>query len=1128
MKKVIMQSVNFEFIRPHRPEIADLGGFAEYHLYTDPSSSLIKLRALAEQAVKSIYHLERLPRLYRPQLIDLINDASFQEVANKTLITNLNYLRIQGNGPAHGEKGDTRTAAIALGVAQQIVAYLAVRYYGLSKEEIPQFQEPVNVQQQTEVLKRDNQHYQKLLKEQSEALDALLAEVDQLRTKASYQESNAADRLASASASQQVSDALQWNEAQTRKLMIDTLLAKAGWDVKDSRQVALEWPVDHQPTVSGKGKADYVLWDDNSKPLAVIEAKKASETLSQGREQARYYADGLEKMSGQRPVIFYTNGYEIGIWDDVQYNSARTVYGFYGKESLKYLFYQRQHRNPDPEQLNPDATIAGRPYQIEAIKSVVAKFQQQRRKALIVQATGTGKTRVAIAICELLLRSGWGKRILFLCDRNELRKQGADAFKTFLPSEPRCIIGQTQQVDTNARIYVSTYPAMMNRFEQFDIGFFDLIIADESHRSIYNKYRDLFIYFDALQLGLTATPVKFISRNTYALFGCENQDPTFEFGLEQAINNVPPYLVPFKAKDLTTNFLREGIKWANLTEEQREQLQEQDDNAESYDYAGKDIGKAVFNKDTDRIILQNLMEKGIKDDTGALVGKSIIFARSQRHSELLQETFKELYPQHGEAVCKVIHNKVPRVEALIDEFKEPRNNFRIAISVDMLDTGIDVPEVVNLVFAKPVKSWVKFWQMIGRGTRLCENLFGPGQHKTEFLIFDHYGNFKYFEEEYEEAETGDSKSILHHLFDARLQLAQTAAAQNNRVAFDLAIQLLKQDINDLPENSIQVRNALKQVHEMQQEGVLEAFTPATQQQLLKVIAPLMSNRKISDKDAIKLDRLIAEMQDCLLKKASCFQDKQMEFLSRVDRLAITIKAVRAKDELIAAIQKQAWWQDADCAKLENLRLELRGIMKYQQGGVNGSNVKQIDVVEDKEQVQYNDVILNLKGTEAIAYRFKIKTILDDLLDSSLTLQKIRSGEAVTDSELQQLSSLVLTQNPGIDLNTLKEFFPDSAGQLHVAIRALIGLEPEKVEAHFTDFLHRHERLTAIQVRFLNLLKSYIANNGFITVEKLYAAPFSTLHAEGIDGIFKIEQADELFALLQPFMQSQPVEQNIGT
>jgi type I restriction enzyme R subunit len=286
----------------------------------------------------------------------------------------------------------------------------------------------------------------------------------------------------------------------------------------------------------------------------------------------------------------------------------------------------------------------------------------------------------------------------------------------------------------------------------------------------------------------------------------------------------------------------------------------------------------------------------------------------------------------------------------------------------------------------------------------------------------------------------------------------------------------------------------------------------------------MTNRKINDKDAIKLDRLIAEIQDCLLKKASCFQDKQMELLSRVDRLAITIKAVRAKDELVCAIQKQAWWQDVDCAKLENLRLELRGIMKYQQGGGNGSNIKQIDVIEDKEQVNYTDVIINLKGTEAVAYRFKIKTILDDLLDSSITLQKIHNSEPVTDLELQQLSSLVLTQNPGVDLNALKEFFPDSAGQLHLAIRALIGLDPEKVEEHFTEFLHHHEHLTAIQVRFLNLLKSYIANNGFITVEKLYTAPFSTLHSEGIDGIFKIEQADELFALLKPFMQSQQTGQ----
>jgi type I restriction enzyme R subunit len=1127
MDRIIMQSLNFEFIRPHQPELADLGGLAEYHLYVDPGSSLVKLRTLAEQVVKTIHQLERLPKLHRPQLIDLINDAAFQEVACKSLITNLNYLRIQGNGPAHGEPGDLRTAMIALGIAQQITAYLALRYYAVDRDGIPIFREPPDINKQTAALQRDSQHYKKIAQQKTEELERLLEEIEQLRAGAKIQEATAEERQASAVGSRQISDALAWSEAKTRALMIDALLAKAGWDIGNKNQVTLEWEVRHQPTATGLGRADYVLWGDDGKPLAVIEAKKASEKLSLGREQARIYADGLEKTHGQRPVIFYTNGYEIGLWDDRQYNSARTVYGFYSKESLQYLLYQRRHRQPEPEKFNPDAAIAGRPYQIEAIKAVAECFQNQRRKALLVQATGTGKTRVAIALAELLLRTGWGKRILFLCDRNELRKQAGDAFKTFLPSEPRCIIGETKAVDANARIYVSTYPAMMNRFEQFDIGFFDLIVADESHRSIYNKYRDLFIYFDALQIGLTATPVKFISRNTYALFECENQDPTFQFSLEQAINNVPPYLVPFKVKDLTTHFLREGIKWASLSEDQREQLQEQDDEAEAFDYQGKDIGKAVFNKDTDRVILQNLMINGIKDDTGSLVGKTILFARSQKHADALQETFAELYPQYGDTVCKVIHNKIPRVEALIDEFKQGQNNFRIAISVDMLDTGVDVPEVVNLVFAKPVKSWVKFWQMIGRGTRLCENLFGPGKDKREFLIFDHYSNFKFFEEEYEEAEISESRSVLQHLFEARLQLCQTAVDKNHRNAFDAAIALLRQDINDLPQNSVQVRSELKTIHQVLQPGVLEAFTPATRQLLRKTIAPLMGNRRLSDSDAVKFDRLAAELQDCFVKKASCFQDRQLELLARVDRLAITIKTVRDKDDLIKAIKKQGWWDGADFNALENLRLELRGLMKYQRGiGGPGEGVKQIDVIEQRDGIYAVDIKPNLTGTEAIAYKFKIKVILQDLLESSTTLQKIHKGLPVTDAELQQLTSLVLTQNPGVDLATLQAFFPDTAGNLHLAIRALIGLDPEKVEQNFTAFLHRHPHLTALQVRFLNLLKSYIAQNGFITVEKLYDAPFSTLHAEGIDGIFKIEQADELFALLKPFMLKRRTERNV--
>ncbi|GAM73630.1 type I restriction-modification system [Vibrio ishigakensis] len=479
--------------------------------------------------------------------------------------------------------------------------------------------------------------------------------------------------------------------------------------------------------------------------------------------------------------------------------------------------------------LNPSADIAGRPYQIEAIKSVTNKFQNQRRKALIVQATGTGKTRVSIALVELLLRSRWVKRVLFLCDRKELRRQADGAFKEHLPSEPRCVIGEKNQIDQSARIFVSTYPGMMNRFSQLDVGFFDLIIADESHRSIYNRYRDIFDYFDAMQVGLTATPVKFIARNTYDLFGCENGDPTFNFDLAEAISHEPRFLNPFKVKEFTTEFLRDGIHYSKLTPEQQAQLEEDlgEEEAQNTTIKGKDIGKKIFSVETDSAILENLMENGIKDATNSLVGKTIIFAQNQVHAEQLEKLFcEELYPQYGSKVCKVIHNAVDRPEARIDEFKKSDNDFRIAISVDMMDTGIDVPEVVNLVFARPVKSWVKFWQMIGRGTRLCPDLFGPGKDKQEFLIFDHYGNFEYFEEEYAEADTGVSRSLLQTVFEARLQLADEAQKRADVKAFELACAQMKLTFVICPK-AIAVHRELRSVKQLQETDMLLEMNGST-------------------------------------------------------------------------------------------------------------------------------------------------------------------------------------------------------------------------------------------------------------------------------------------------------------
>ena len=1123
MQKII--STNFEFLRPDNDSLANLCALAEAVLFIDPGSTLVRLRSFAEELTKTIYKAELLPRMPQASFYELIKSPVFEDCVSKSLIYQINFIRIKGNDTAHGAEGELQNAQMALRTAHQLAIYLAVKYYGKDKSSIPAFVEVQDPTKALNQLQKTVTEYEKELKKQQEDLEKVFEKLDAERAKN-------ADKIGpppkpvlqrQKQQSQQLADSLQWSEAKTRALMIDAMLLQAGWDVSDPDKVGQEVEVEFPNNPSGKGYVDYVLWAESGQPLAVVEAKKSGNTsLQAGREQARMYADSLERMGYQRPVIFYTNGYETFIWDDAQYNTYRPVYGFYSKDSLDYLIYQRQYRVKKLEQFNPDLNIADRPYQIEAIKTVAAHFQNQRRKALIIQATGTGKTRVAIALAELLLRTGWAKRVLFLCDRKELRVQADDAFKQNLPSEPRCVIGETNKIDQSARVYIATYPGMMNRFAQLDVGFFDLIIADESHRSIYNKYRDLFDYFDALQVGLTATPVKFISRNTFDIFDCETTDPTFEFGLDAAINNEPPYLVPFRVKDLTTDFLRDGIHYSQLTAEQQRQLEEDlgEDEARNTTIAGKDIGRKIFSEDTDRIILENLMNNGIKDDTGSLVGKTIIFAQRQDHAEHLARLFCEkLYPQYGAKVCKVIHNDIPHVESLIKEFKKADNDFRIAISVDMLDTGIDVPEVVNLVFAKPVKSWVKFWQMIGRGTRLRPNLFGPGKHKTEFLIFDHYGNFEFFEQEYQEPEDTGGKSLLQTTFEARLLLAQAALKHNHAEAFDTAVALLRADINDLPDNSVAVRRKLRLVHQLQQTDLLQKLDAKTQHLLANDIAPLTAVRVLRDKHATQLDKLMANIERCMVEQASCFEDGRNELLAELDKLAVNIQAVRQKDTVIAMVRSGAFWQNPGMKALEQVREELRGIMKYRQQAA-GPGYDTASTRTSDSGVHEAEREVKIAGAdEALLYRRRLKAILEQMIAANPTLQKIRKGEPIAEHELQSLTSTILTSHPGVSLEVLNEFYGRTANELHITVREMIGVDVQAVEDHFKKFLHSHPSLTAQQVRFMNLLKTYIAQHGSIVIEKLYDAPFTAVSHEGIDGVFAADDITDLISALKPFMQT---------
>lgn len=1124
-----MKSRNFEILRGVWPELASLGGFAEAYAHDDPASALVKLRLFAENLTKDIYRDLGLPKPEHATFVDLLGNQSFAAITPKVVLDKLHALRIHGNKAAHGEPAAVRTALWLIQEAFDLGRWLFVQFAKGDAAAIPAFVQPLAeaVDESKGQLKREKRQVLEKLAAQEAQMEALLRELDAAREAAVTAEKKVEEIQSLASSGAATANLLAFNEATTRARIIDSLLATANWNVglgnTSTAEVGKEVDVKHQPTASGLGYADYVLWDDNGNPLAVIEAKKTAVDPERGRQQAKLYADGLEKMHGQRPVIFYTNGYDIWMWDDVLGYPPRKIFGYYSKDSLQYLVnFQRAGRKP-LNSLEPNVAIVNRLYQIEAIKRVSERFTDSHRKALIVQATGTGKTRVAIALAELLIRAGWVKRVLFLCDRRELRKQAKNAFGDFL-SEPIRIVSSRVNQSASERIFLATYPAMQKVYQSFDVGFFDLIIADESHRSIYNVYGDMFHYFDCLQIGLTATPIDFVSRNTFSLFGCEGQLPTANYDLEQAVQD--GFLTPFEVFEHTTQFLREGIRLDILTKEQIQELEEQGEDPAQYDFSSEQIDKIIYNKDTNRAILQNLMENGLRDATGQLPGKSIIFARNHQHAVLMRQMFDEMYPQYGGRFCQVIDNYDPRAEQLIDDFKGDGANseLTIAISVDMLDTGIDIPEILNLVFAKPVRSPVKFWQMIGRGTRLKPDLFGPGKDKKIFRIFDHWGNFERFEMGYRPAEPTQSKPLLQLVFEERVLLAETALRRSELAIFDEVIELIAKDIEALPEESVSVREKWREKRAVAVPATLKAFAPATVAMLRQVIAPLMQWRNVRGlSDAYALDLLMARAQIAVLRKSADVADLKIDLLDRLSALQMHLNPVREKAEVIKRVKSDEFWNGVTVADLESVRKPLREIMHHRdRQGAMPLPAKIIDVTEDAAGFQTNRRATSLKTVDMKAYQQIVETELKRHFDTNPTLKKIRAGEAVSDADIQALVSLVLIQSPNASRDVLEEFFADTVRPLDFAIREIIGLDPEAVAARFAEFARRHPSLTAKQTRFLGLLQNHIARFGSVTLDRLYEQPFTVVDADGLDGVFeKPEEIDDLLDILSVFAPPSP-------
>ena len=1132
MEHLYMKSINFEFLQKDNADLAALGSFAEQYVFSDPVGTLVKLRQFIERMVNNIYAQAKIEKIPRANLIELLNGDSFKESTPKVVLDKFHAIRKLGNKAAHGEDVTQKTSLWLLQESFDLARWYYLGFHNGKLENCGDYQVPPSggLEGATKSrLQREKKSALEKVAAQEVQLEKLLKDLEEVKEEAGTYKTQLKELQSQAQKSKEVVGILQFDEATTRTRLIDTQLADIGWDIgdngADTEEITQEEELENQPTATGIGFADYVLWDDNGKPLAVIEAKKTSVSVEQGKTQAEYYANALEIEHGQRPVVFYTNGYDIWMWDDYKTNGKRNypprkLFGFYSKDSLQHMVYQRTAK----KQLNtisPRADIAGRTYQIESIKRVTEQFTDKRRKALVVQATGTGKTRVAIALTDLLITAGWVKRVLFLCDRRELRKQAKNAYNDFL-NEPLTIVSKHTANDRNQRIYLATYPAMAKIFQSFDVGFFDLIIADESHRSIYNVYGDLFKYFDCLQVGLTATPVEFVSRNTFQLFECENQKPTAYYSFEQGVEQ--EYLTPYEVSTYTTDFLRKGIKYDQLTYEQKQEIEEKGEELDHLDFDAKAIDKSVFNKDTARHIIRNLMENGIKDATQQEIGKTIIFARNHNHAVFLQQTFDELYPQFGGKFCQVIDNYDPRAEQLIDDFKEASNELTIAVSVDMMDTGIDVPEVVNLVFAKPIQSKVKFWQMIGRGTRLCENLFGPGKHKTVFHIFDHWGNFDYFEFNYKNKEPSVSKSLTQMLFESRIKLADACLQAAEPDIFNTIAERIEKDVNRLPKDSIAIKERWKSILSLTQNDAIKQWSASTVATLQHEIAPLMQWVNIRGAaDANRFDFLVSQMQCDLIEKSSSFDDRKIMLVGLVDNLQMNLNSVREKATLIKQIKSLDYWEDISVEQLEDLRFELRQIIHLQQkGSTQGGDITTIDITEDEDGVHADKRSSMLKSVDMKVYEKEVTEELTTLFDKNPTLQKIRNGESVAKSELEALTSLVLTQNANVDLNILKSFYKEAI-PLDQIIRTLVGMEKEAVKTRFDEFAQTHPKLDSRQLKFLGLLQNHIAKYGLIEIDRLYEAPFTNIDAGSIDSIFDDKSADELIDIISSFNTSSAQE-----
>ncbi|MCR4718998.1 MAG: DEAD/DEAH box helicase family protein [Firmicutes bacterium] len=1062
---------NFDFLKKDEQfdTFSDVAIAAENILHIDVDSCVLNCRRAMEFAIKWMYSVDSyLEMPYDDSLNVLMTTADFRDVVGKDILIRLQFIRKTGNTVAHsGKKVTLEQAELCLENLFIFMDFIACCY---AKD-------------------YHAREFDKSLLELTpkEALSFTDSDIDLSKL---IEENKALKEELTARREEQQQDyvpkPLDLSEYKTRQIYIDTMLQETGWVLGKDWQNEVELP--GMPNKSEVGYADYVLYDDTHKPLAVVEAKRTCKDVVVGRQQAKLYADILEKQHGRRPVIFLTNGFETRI-DDGQY-PERKVATIYSKRDLEKMFNLRRMRT-SLKNVMVDKNIAGRYYQEGAIKAVGdALDNKNRRKALLVMATGSGKTRTVIALCKVLLEHGWVKNILFLADRTSLVTQAKRAFVNLLPD--LSVTNLCEEMDNFAAHCVfSTYQTMYNCIDDvkdeegklFTSGHFDLLICDEAHRSIYNKYRDIFNYFDAPLVGLTATPKDEIDKNTYEIFELESGVPTYGYELSQAVQD--GYLVDYMSVESKLKFIEQGITYEELTDEEKEEYEnmfEDEDGEIPERISSSALNKWIFNRDTIRQVLNVLMTDGIKIEYGEKLGKTIIFAKNHLHAEKILEVFNSEYP-HLNGFAKVIDNKINYAQSLIDEFSDPKKFPQIAISVDMLDTGIDVPEVLNLVFFKKVMSKAKFWQMIGRGTRLCPGLL-DGEDKNKFYIFDFCGNFEFFRMN-QGKPTANQMALQGAIFNLKSQIIfklQDIAYQTEDL-IALRKSLLSEmvtKVRELNKENFAVKQHLKYVELYANEENYVSLTYEDTLIIKEELAPLI----IPDEDeasAVRFDALMYGIELAYLAGKG-YGRHRSDLFKKVSGIAsvANIPEISAKSELIDKILHTDYLNNCGINEFEHIRESLRNLMKY-----IPHNVLRYDT-------NFGDDILStewkeseLESDDLKNYRAKAEYYVRQHQDNRV-IAKLKGNVPLTKDDVSELEK-ILWNEVGTKDEYTAEYGEKPLGEF---VREIVGLDMNAAKEAFAEFLG-NANLDSRQIYFVNQIVEYIVRNGMMKdLSVLQDAPFT--------------------------------------